>query len=100
MMKTLSTAFMFLTLTVSPLVHLNAQETEYHNLEQMLGAIKLEKIQVETMVDTMQSSGRISAEEAERAKREIASVKEEDIEEIKNQALKHIRAKSLANKQN
>ncbi len=46
-------------------------------------ALRLEQKQVESMVETMEKSGRITAAEASRAKREIASIQEEDIEIVK-----------------
>lgn len=65
-----------------------------HNSEEMLTAITLEKKQVEKMVETMVKSGRLSPEEGEKARREIASIKESDIELIKNAAIKEFKHQS------
>ncbi len=73
-------------------------DKEYHSLDQMLSEVRLEKMQVEAMVETMVKSGRLSADEGDKARREIASVKEDDIEEIKSQAIVHIKKNDLANK--
>lgn len=70
----------------------------YKNMEQMMGAIKLEKKQVESMVDKMVSSGRISAEDGQKAKREIASMKDEDLENLKVQAIAEVKNKKLLDK--
>lgn len=95
-MKTITIAFCLLV----PALVFSAEtaEKEYHSLDEMLTAVKLEKIQVETMVDTMVKSGRISNDEGERARRAIASVQEEDLDQIKNEAIVHIKARDLANK--
>ena len=57
---------------------------EVRNMGQMLTQIKLEKKQMESMVDKLVDSGRISPENAVKVRREIASVKEEDAEQVKN----------------
>lgn len=72
---------------------------EVHNLEQMLNALKFEKMQIESMVNAMVSSGRLSKEEAMTVKREIASIKEEDLENLRIQVIDKIKSKeSLATK--
>lgn len=58
-------------------------EVEVRDMGQMLAQIKLEKKQMENIVDKLVTSGRISPDSAVRAKREIASVKEEDVEQVK-----------------
>jgi polyhydroxyalkanoate synthesis regulator phasin len=71
------------------------KEAEYKSMEQMMGAIRLEKKQVENMVDLMVVSGRISAEEGSKAKREIASMKENDLENLKSRAVAEVRSRKL-----
>ena len=66
-------------------------ETEYKNMDQMLSSIHLEKKQVESILDKMVDSGRISAEDSLNAKREIASMKDSDLENLKTQALAAIK---------
>lgn len=56
---------------------------EVRDMGQMLAQIKLEKKQMDNIVDKLVTSGRISPDNAARAKREIASVKEEDAEQVK-----------------
>lgn len=56
---------------------------EVKDMGQMLAQIKLEKKQMENIVDKLVTSGRITPDNAVRAKREIASVKEEDVEQVK-----------------
>lgn len=56
---------------------------EVKNIGEMLAQITLEKKQMESIVDKLVVSGRISPDNAVRAKREIASVKEEDVEQVK-----------------
>jgi hypothetical protein len=71
--------------------------TEERSLVQISDSLRLEIKQVETIVDTMVMSGRISADEGSRAKREIASVKEDDFEELKSETMKRLRASNFAN---
>lgn len=70
-------------------------EAEYKTMEQMMGSIRLEKKQIEGMLDKMIVSGRISREEGTKAKREIASIKESDLELIKTRAIAEIKSKRL-----
>ncbi len=67
------------------------------SLVQISDSLRLEKKQVETIVDTMVRSGRISADEGSRAKREIASVKDDDFEELKSETMKRLQATNFAN---
>jgi polyhydroxyalkanoate synthesis regulator phasin len=69
--------------------------TEYKNMEQMMGSIRLEKKQVESMLDKMVVSGRITAEEGSIAKREIASLKDNDLENLKTRAIAEVKSKRL-----
>jgi hypothetical protein len=62
-------------------------ETDYKNMDQMMASIHLEKKQVESMLDKMVDSGRITAEESLNAKREIASMQDSDLENLKNRAI-------------
>ena len=51
------------------------------------------------MINRLAQSGRFNSEEAQRAKREIASIQEESVQEMKSSALEKIQAsKSFANK--
>ncbi|MDD4975060.1 MAG: hypothetical protein PHY93_11950 [Bacteriovorax sp.] len=70
-------------------------EAEYKNMEQMMGSIRLEKKQVESMLDKMVISGRISAEEGSKAKREIASMKDDDLENLKTRAIAEVKTRKL-----
>ncbi|MFA6238720.1 MAG: hypothetical protein WC635_15400 [Bacteriovorax sp.] len=72
-----------------------SDETEYKNMEQMMGSIRLEKKQVESMLDKMVVSGRISPEEGREAKRALASMKENDLENLKTQAIAEVKQKKL-----
>lgn len=70
---------------------------ESRTIEQMIYESRLEKIQAESMAETLVQSGRFTNDQAERAIRNIASVHEEDLESIKEaSALKD--APNLANK--
>lgn len=70
-------------------------ELEYRTMEEMAGAIRLEKKQIESMVDKMVNSGRISVDEGSKAKREIASLKDSDLEELKTKAIAEVKSKRL-----
>ena len=72
-----------------------SEDVEYKNMEQMLSAVRLEKKQVELMLDKMVTSGRISADDGVKVKRELASVKDEDLEQIKKQAIAEVKSKRL-----
>jgi len=82
-------------LLVSPIYETRADEIEYTNMEQMMGSIKLEKKQVEGMLDKMIVSGRISSEEGVEAKRALASMKENDLENLKAMAIAEVKNKKL-----
>jgi len=69
------------------------------SIEQKLAALKLERMQAEIMIKTMVRSGRMKEDEAQVASRAIASVKEEDIEVIREEALETLKSsQSLATK--
>lgn len=70
-------------------------DADYKNMEQMMGAIHLEKKQVESMVEKMVASGRINSEDAAKAKRELASMNDNDLENLKNKAIAEIKDKRL-----
>jgi hypothetical protein len=72
---------------------------EEMTLEQKLAMVKLEQRQAEVMIKKMHSRGRLDAEEAIHAKREIASVKEDDVKQIRVEATSMLKSsKSLATK--
>ena len=81
--------------SISPSYAADALEDEYKNMEQMMGSIKLEKKQVESMVEKLAQSGRISKEDASKAKREIASLSDNDLENLKNKAVAEVKNKKL-----
>lgn len=68
-------------------------------LEQKLANLKLEERQAQVMIEKLQRRGRMDQDEATRARREIASVKEEDVEQIRHDALEDLKnTKSFVNK--
>ena len=94
--KTLSLISFFILLSCNTFASSSNQlDSEYKNLEEMMGAIRLEKKQVENMLDKMVVSGRISSEEGIKAKRELASLKENDLEDLKSRALVEVKSKRL-----
>jgi hypothetical protein len=72
--------------------------TDSRSVEQMMNESRLEKIQAESMTETLVSSGRFSNDQAARTFRSIASVHEEDVESIKEEASVLHNAPNLANK--
>lgn len=78
--------------------NVSSESNEPRSIESLLNEAKLEKLQAETMVEIMVKSGRFSNEQGERTRRSIASVHEEDLEAIKEEALANIKAPNLANK--
>ncbi len=72
---------------------------EGKTIDQMLSSVKLEKMQATVMINRLFQSGRVSADEAQRMKREIASVETESEKEIKAKALENLNSsKSFATK--
>ena len=73
---------------------------EDRTLEQRLSDLRLERAQAEVMINRMLKSGRMAPEEALEAKRSIASIQEEDANNIRNAALEKMKSStnSLANK--
>ena len=68
-------------------------------IEQKLNSLKLETMEAEAMIKRMVESGRMNNQEASRARREIASAKEDDKIIIKNEASeKFISFKTFATK--
>lgn len=68
-----------------------------HSIEQKLNALKLEKMQAEAMIVRMVKSGRMNNHEADHARREVASVKEDDKEIIRQEAREKLNTfKSIA----
>ena len=78
--------FLFIPILITYAFSAHGEEATFHNPEEMIQALKLEKKQVETMVDKLVKSGRMSPEDGDKVRREIASVKESDIEQIKNES--------------
>lgn len=69
------------------------------SIEQKLASLKLERIQAEFMIKSMKRSGRLSHKEVAYATRSIASIKEEDVKAIRNEAIETLNsANSLATK--
>lgn len=72
---------------------------EEMTIEQKLASLKLERMQAEVMIKTMARSGRLNEKEVVHATRSIASVKEEDVEIIRAEAMESLNtSKSLATK--
>lgn len=71
-----------------------AETVEVHNMEEMLASVNLEKKQVEKMLEKLVKSGRLTPAEGELARREIASVKDSDLDQIKNDAIKSLSKRS------
>ena len=90
-MKSINLLLLALLVSASFTTAFAGEETDYKNMEQMLGAVRLEKRQVENMLDKMIVSGRISAEEGAKVKRELASVKDDDMENLKKQAIAEVK---------
>lgn len=82
-------------LLVCSIKETRADDIEYTNMEQMMDSIKLEKKQVEGMLDKMIVSGRISSEEGVKAKRALASLKEDDLENLKSMAIAQVKSKKM-----
>lgn len=72
---------------------------EHKSLDQKLSIVKFEELQAQIMIKKLKSRGRLDEEEANMAKRAIASVKEEAVEQIRVEALDNLKSsKSLATK--
>jgi hypothetical protein len=72
----------------------NGENIEVRDMSEMVAQINLEKKQMEDIVNKLVMSGRISKENETMARREIASVKEEDIQEVKLNILSLMAEKS------
>ncbi|MBC7429718.1 MAG: hypothetical protein H7336_13965 [Bacteriovorax sp.] len=83
-----------LLLKITFFITSTALMAEEKSIDQKLGSLKLEKMQAESMIATMVRRGHMNDDEASRIKREIASVKEEDVEAIKAEAIDHIDSKN------
>lgn len=96
-MKTLTLFFMVIAFCSSTAFADDIVEEK--SIDQMLGSLKIEKMQAELLIETMAKRGKLNSDEVSRAKREIASVKEEDEKSFKAEALERLSSKkSLATK--
>ncbi len=91
-MKNLTTLFMTIAICSSGVVM--ASDSEEKSIDQMLGTLKTEKIQAEIMIEAMARRGKLNNDQVTHAKREIASVKEDDIETIKTEALDRLSSRN------
>lgn len=72
---------------------------ESESLDQKLATVKFEELQAQIIINKLRYRGRLDEEEAKIAKRAIASVKENAVEEIRKEALDNLQSsKSLATK--
>lgn len=72
---------------------------EEQSLDRKLATVKFEELQAQIMIKKLKSRGRLDEEEANMAKRAIASVKDEAIEQIRVEALDDLKSsKSVATK--
>jgi hypothetical protein len=78
---------------------LESTQTSFTSPEQYLDSVKLEKKQIENMIDKMVASGRISKDDAQKAKRELASMDDSHLDQLKDKAVNEIKSKNLLNKQ-
>ena len=77
----------------------DSTQSSFTSPEQYLDSVKLEKKQIENMIDKMVASGRISKDDAQKAKRELASMDDGHLDQLKDKAVNEIKAKNLLNKQ-
>ncbi len=91
-MKMISLTFLLFS-SLSGAVY-SEETVEVKDMGQMLAQITMEKKQMEIIVDKLVSSGRLSTEYAKKAKREIASVKDEDVKDIKMNIVAVLAARS------
>ena len=72
---------------------------EEKTIEQKLASLKLERIQAEGIIKKMKLIGRFNEKEVAYATRSIASIKEEDLKNIRTESLENLsRSNSMANK--
>lgn len=72
----------------------NKNQDDFSNSDQMLVSIQLEKKQVDSIIDKMILSGRISSDEGKEAKRFLANRQESDLEIIKSKLIAKVNAKA------
>jgi hypothetical protein len=85
-MNKISFQFLMTAIVLTMSIGVRAGEFE-ETLEHKLATVKFEKLQAEIMIKKMKARGRLDEEEATIAKRAIASVKEEDVQQIRVEAL-------------
>jgi hypothetical protein len=62
------------------------------SFDQKMNSLKMEKIQAELIIEMMSKRGRLNKTESGKAKREIASVIEDDVDDLKVEANERIAA--------
>lgn len=90
-MKRLALAFMLNALCSFSAFAENVSEEK--TIDQMLDSLKIEKMQAELLIETMARRGKLNKDEATKAKREVASVKENDEKVFKAEAIERLSSK-------
>lgn len=92
--------FFMMAMLMSSILYASEEVSEKIKLiEQKLTSLKLERLQAEIMIKALARSGRLSHNEVVSAKRTIASIKDEDAENILNENVETLKStKSFAKK--
>ncbi len=76
----------------------HSSEIESTGIVTNSSGVDLERLQVEKIVDKMIKSGRISREQGDNARREIASISNQNIDMVKNTVSRKIASTELDNR--
>jgi hypothetical protein len=98
-MKKLSTLLMVIAVYSVTTIYASDESQEEKNqedksIDQMLASLKMEKIQADLLIEAMARRGKLDSDQVSHAKREVASIKEEDVQDLKAQAIERLSSKN------
>lgn len=93
-MKKLSTLFMVIAVCSVTTLYASDESQEEKSIDQMLGSLKMEKIQADLLIEAMARRGKLDSDQVSHAKREVASIKEEDVQDLKALAIERLSSKN------
>lgn len=98
-MKKLSTLLMVIAVCSVTTIYASDASQEDKNqedksIDQMLASLKMEKIQADLLIEAMARRGKLSSDQVSHAKREVASIKEDDEQDLKALAIERLSSKN------
>jgi hypothetical protein len=93
-MKKLSTLLMVIAVCSVTTIYASDESPEDKSIDQTLASLKMEKIQADLLIEAMARRGKLNSDQVSHAKREVASIKEEDVQDLKARAIELLSSKN------